>query len=197
MKKSIAIVIIVGFAIAIFGESRPVINDVFGAFEQPELQVEFIRNAASDWRVSQLGIGIGSLVAAIGLGLFGREIPKISEHSKMQRAGVIASALVMLGGLVHAFTRYSVAFLSPEEAVSSMANGGWMGPVYSIFTRVAILLFGYVLLKSGYSVKMGWATLVLGVLLFVLFPFGGPPAFNNLVILLIGLTLLFKRSAST
>jgi hypothetical protein len=195
MKKTAAILIITGVVIAIFGESRPVINDVFGAFDEPAKQVEFIRNAASDWKVSQLGIGIGGLITAIGLGLFGREIPKVSENSKLQSAGIIAGGLAVLGGLAHAVSRYSVSFQSPEEAVSSMGNGDWTGPVYSIFTRVAILLFGFLMVKSGYSVKMGWVTLVLGLLIFVLFPFGGPPAFNNLVILVIGLSLLFKRSA--
>ena len=197
MKKSIAIVIIVGVAIAIFGESRPVISDVFGAYERPDVQVDFIRNASSEWTLSQLGIGIGSLVAAIGLGLFAREVPGISEDSKMQRAGMIAGVLVVLGGLSSAIERYGLAFQSPEEVVSSLANDSWTGPVFGLLTRIATLLFGYVLLKSNYSKKMGWVVIALGILLFVVFPFGGPPAFTNLVFLVIGLTLLFKRSSST
>ena len=198
MKKYVAILLSVGALLAIIGESRPVVSKVHGdeAHHNPALQVEYIKDDPTGWAVAEIGMGIGGLIAALGLGLFAREVPSISDNKNIQMASYLAAALVVIGALVHAVTRYNGVVLPPEEILNDFNTPSWMYPTYTLFTRIAFIITGYVLLKSGYSKKLGWVMIGLSGLFLLLMGITGPPGVYTLVFLIMGITLLFKHSPS-
>lgn len=198
MKKSIALLLFVGALLAIIVEMTPTNMKVHSpdAHHHPELQIEYIENDPTGWAVAEIGMGIGGLIAAVGLGLFARELPKVSDNKNIQLAGYLAAALAVLGALVHAITRYNGVVLPPEEILNDFNNPSWMGVMYTLFTRIAFIITGYVLLQTGYSQKLGGVLIILGVVLFVIMGIDGPPGANNIAFLILGLTLFFKRSPS-
>ena len=198
MKKSIAIILSIGALVAMIVEMTPTNMKVHGeeAHHNPALQVEYIENDPTGWAVAEIGMGLGGLIAAIGLWLFAREVPRISDNKNIQMASYLAAALAVLGALVHAVTRYNGVVLPPEEILNDFNNPTWMGSMYTLFTRIAFIITGYVLLQSGYSKKLGWVMIILGAVLFIILGISGPPGANNIAFLILGLTLLFKRSPS-
>ncbi len=198
MKKSIAIILSIGALVAMIVEMTPTNMKVHGeeAHHNPALQVEYIENDPTGWAVAEIGMGLGGLIAAIGLWLFAREVPRISDNKNIQMASYLAAALAVLGALVHAVTRYNGVVLPPEEILNDFNNPTWMGSMYTLFTRIAFIITGYVLLQSGYSKKLGWAMIILTAVLFIILGISGPPGANNIAFLILGLTLLFKRSPS-
>jgi hypothetical protein len=198
MKKSIAIILSIGALVAMIVEMTPTNMKVHGeeAHHNPALQVEYIENDPTGWAVAEIGMGLGGLIAAIGLWLFAREVPRISDNKNIQMASYLAAALVVIGALVHAVTRYNGVVLPPEEILNDFNTPSWMYPTYTLFTRIAFIITGYVLLKSGYSKKLGWVMIGLSGLFLLLMGITGPPGVYTLVFLIMGITLLFKRSPS-
>ncbi len=198
MKKTAVVVILIGVVLAFIGESRPVINKVHSeeAHHNPQLQVEYVKDDPTGWAVAEIGIGIGGLIAAVGLGLFAREVPSISDNKNIQMASYLAAALVVIGALVHAVTRYNGVVLPPEEILNDFNTPSWMYPTYTLFTFLAIIIIGYILFQTGYSKKLGGVMIVLSVIFMIIMGIQGPPGVYNFPFLIMGLTLLFKRSPS-
>ena len=111
-------------------------------------------------------------------------------------ASYLAAALVVIGALVHAVTRYNGVVLPPEEILNDFNTPSWMYPTYTLFTFLAIIITGYILFQTGYSKKLGGVMIVLSVIFMIIMGIQGPPGVYNFPFLIMGLTLLFKRSPS-
>ncbi len=167
------------------------------AFANPALQVEYIKNDPTGWAIAKLGMGVGGIIVAIGMGLFARETKGISDNQNTRMASSLGAAMVILSGLVFAIINYYDISQPPEAFSNAFNTPNWMWPTYNLTIRFGILLTGYVLVQSGYSKKMGWVMIVLaGLLLALMGADAGPPAINSIVFLIMGITLLFKRSPS-
>lgn len=198
MKKTAVVVILIGVVLAFIGESRPVINKVHSeeAHHNPQLQVEYVKDDPTGWAVAQIGLGLGGLIAAIGLGLFVREVPNITDNQTIQAASYLGAVLAILGALVHAIASYYGVVQAPEEILNDFNTPSWMYPTYTLFTFLAIIIIGYILFQTGYSKKLGGVMIVLSVIFMIIMGIQGPPGVYNFPFLIMGLTLLFKRSPS-
>ena len=196
MKKTAGIVISIGIVLALIGEMNPIMSTIFGiAASDQALQLETITNNLTSWRAANGMMVVGGLISALGLWVFAREVPIITDNKNIQTVSTLGAVSVVLGALIHIITRYEDLFLTPEEMFNN-STPDWMYPAYSIFTRLAIFIFGYILLQTGYSKKLGVAMIAITVLFMVLMGLHGPPGTYNFSFLVMGITLLFKRSSS-
>lgn len=198
MKKTFAILIFLGALLAMITEVLPTNMKVHGeeAHHNPELQVEYIQDDPTGWAVANLGMGVGGIIIAVGLGLFAREVPSVSDNKNIHMAIYLGAVLAALGALVHAIIRLNTVLLPAEEILNNFNTPDWMYTSYSIFTQIAIIITGFVLIQTGYSKILGWVMIGLATLLFFIMGIDGPPGVKNLVFLIMGLTLLFKSSPS-
>ena len=193
MKKSIAILIIIGALLAIITESTPTQSRYHSeeAHHNPALQIEIIENDRVGWAIAHVGMGVGGLIVAIGLVLFAREFPNVSDNKNIQMTGNLGVASAALGALVHLFVRFNDAFRPFDNP-----NPDWGFPTYSILTRLAIFIIGFILIQTGYSKKLGLVMIAISIPFMILFGIHGPPATYTLSFLVMGITLGFKRSPS-
>lgn len=201
MKKTAAIVMLVGMVIAIVGESQPVINSVFGpAFGDQAAQVELVTNAQTQWAVGNASMSVGALILATGLWLFAKEVEQATDNKNIQIAAKVGAALAVIGGVLFVIGTFSDrVFATPEESIAAIygTSGDWMVAVYTLGFRFATIITGVVILRSGYPKWLGYVMIFLGAVLLVIMGTGGPPGVNNIPFLLMGLTLLFRRAPKT
>jgi hypothetical protein len=197
MAKLAGILLTTGSILFIIAVSTPVISNVVGAFDNPQLQVEYIKNDLTGWTVAHLLMGAGSLIAAIGLLLFARQVQSITHKKYVRMASYLAGAMAIVGALVWVIISYNRIVLSPEELVHNLNITGWMFPIYSILTQIALVFIGFVLLQSGYPKWVGWVILVVGGLTLVAYLVLGdmPPLVYYPVFLIMGIMLLRSRSS--
>lgn len=196
MQKLAAVLFIVGAIVAIFGESRPVISSVFGAFEDPQLQVEAIQNDLNGWRTANLLMGAGSLIAAVGMLPFARQAHSLSEKNNVRLASNLGVAIAIVGALCWAIVLYNRIANPPQKVVANMDFPSWAGLGYFLLTAVTFVLAGLVLIKTGYSKWFAWPMLVLALLVLVVtLVLGGfIPAVYSFEFLILGIPLLLMRS---
>jgi len=202
MQKLAGILFILGALVAILGESRPVITNVFGTIDNPQLQVEYIQNDPTGWAVGNLLMGAGSLIAAIGVVLFARHVQSLSNNRNVRIAGYLGAAMAVVGALFWAFVIYNRVTKTPQEVVANMDGplwmGVWMGVGYFLLTEIALIIIGFLLLQTGYPKWLAWPVLVLGGLMLIatLVLGGFVPAAYYLIFLILGIALLLLRSRS-
>ena len=196
MQKLAGILFSIGAIVAILGESRPVIFNVVGAFDNPQLQVEYIENDPTGWAVAHLLMGAGSLIAAIGVVMFARQVKSLSNNRNVEIAGYLGAALAIVGALFWAIVGYNRVARAPQEVVANM-DASWMGPAYFFLTEIALILVGFLLLQTGYPKWLAWPVLVLGGLTLVASLVSGfVPLFHFVLFLILGIALLLLRSRS-
>ncbi len=163
MKKTAAVVILIGVVLAFIGESRPIINKVHReeAHHNPQLQVDLVNDDPFGWTVVQIGLGLGRLIIAIGLGFFAREVPGIIDHKNIILAGNLGSVLAVLGALAHAIIRYYDLVRAPGEIFSNTSGTDWLYTTYAICTLLAIVITSYILFQTGYAKKLDVVIIVL------------------------------------
>jgi len=198
MKKTAVIVILIGVVLAFIGESRPVINEIHSeeAHHNPQLQVDLVKDDPVGWAVSMIGLGLGGLIAAVGLGLFSREVPNLTDNPTIHAAGYLGAVLAILGAFAHAIIRFNDLVRAPEELFPDSNTPDWTYPTYTLCTLLAIIITSYILFQTGYSKKLGMVMIVLSVIFMIIMGIQGPPGVYNFTLLVMSLTLLFKRSPS-
>jgi hypothetical protein len=197
MQKLAGILFSIGALVAILGESRPVITNVFGTIDNPQLQVEYIQNDPTGWAVGNLLMGAGSLIAAIGVVLFARQVQSLSNNRNVRIAGYLGAAMAVVGALFWAIVLYNRVTTAPQEVVANMDDPRWMAVGYFLLTEVALTLIGFLLLQANYPKWLAWPVLVLGGLTLVASLFlGGIPAVHSFLFLILGIALLLLRSRS-
>ncbi len=194
--KVAGILFTLGAIVSILGEARPVISNVFGAFGNPQLQVEYIENDPTDWAVANLLMGAGSLIAATGVALFARHVQRVSNNKNVRIASYVGVAMAVVGALLWAIVCYNRVAAAPQEVIANMDAPSWMGLVYYLFTEIALIIIGFLLLQTGYPKWFAWPMLVLGglVLVAVLVSGGLPPAIHTFLFFILGIALLLMRS---
>jgi hypothetical protein len=191
MQRIAAITLIIGTAVAWFGESRPIITEIFGGAPDPQLVID---NNPSAWTTAMLLMGIGAVVIAAGLVLLARHLQTLSEEQAVKRASTIAAALALLGGLAYATGR-------TISAVTQLWDSPYELPImvmwitFSIGWQVALILTGYALLRTGYPKWLGWPVIVIPALILVgvVITGGLPPGLYYFAVLFLGIGLLFVR----
>jgi hypothetical protein len=199
MQKLAGILFSIGAIVAILGESRPVISNVFGTIDNPQLQVETIENDPAGWFVAHLLMGAGSLIAAIGVVAFARQVQSLSNTRDVRIASYLGAAIAVVGALFWAIVIYNRVSKTPQEVVANMDAPLWMALGYYLLTELALFSLGFLLLRTGYPKWLGWPVLVLGGLMLVaVLVLGGlPPGVHSILFLILGIALLLLRSRSS
>lgn len=195
MQKLAGILFSIGAVVAILGETRPVISNLFGAMDNPQLQAEVIQNDPTGWGLAHFLMGAGSLIAAIGVVVFARQVQSLSNNRNVRIASYVSAAMAVVGALFWAIVGYYRVARAPQEVVANM-DASWMGPAYFFLTEIALILVGFVLLQSGYPKWLAWPVLVLGALMLIASVFlgGGVPLYHSILYLILGIALLLMRS---
>jgi len=102
MQKIAGILLSIGAFVCIAGETRPIIFKIFGAIDNPQLQVEYIENHPTGWAVAHLLMGIGSLIAAFGVVLLARQVQSVSNKRNVRIASTLGAAMAVVGALFSA-----------------------------------------------------------------------------------------------
>ncbi|HEU0295989.1 MAG TPA: hypothetical protein VFR47_24835 [Anaerolineales bacterium] len=197
MQKIAGILLSIGAFVSIAGETRPVIFNIFGAIDNPQLQVEAIENDLTGWGVAHLLMGIGSLIAAFGVVLLTRQVQSLSNNRNVRIASYVSAAMAVVGALFWAIVSYNRVARAPQEVIANMGAANWMEWAYFLPTEIALILVGFVLLQTSYPKWLGWPVLVLGGLMLIAsFSGGGVPLFHSILYLILGIALLLLRSRS-
>ena len=198
MQKAAGILFTLGAIVAILGEARPVVSNVFGAFDNPEMQASYIQNASSDWALAHLLMGAGALIASFGVVLFAMHVQRVTDKNNVRIASYVSAALAVVGALSWAVECYKRVATPPQEWVANQNASSLTTAIYFLFTAIALILIGFLLLQTSYPKWFAWPMLVLPVLVVVAgLMFGGlPPAVNSLLYLILGIALLLMRSRS-
>ncbi len=180
MQRLSGIILLIGIVIAFYGESRPVIGEVFST---PDLQVQLDAIAADpgSWQTGHTLIGVAGIVVAIGLLVFAIHIQSISTDAKTRTAAYIATGAAMIGALGLAYSRYLI-LQSWEEAVNN--GGSLLAPIAWL---VGIIITGIVLLRTGYPKWLSWLVIIGSVTSLL-----GPPLFIYIPLLVMSIVLLVK-----
>ena len=144
-------------------------------------------------------MGRRSAILVLGLGVFARHVHRISQDRNVRIASTLGAAIAAVGALAWIIRCYNGAVLPPDELLNNPSR--WLDILfmaYSILTQIALIITGFVLLRSGYPKWLGWVVLVFGGLLLVMWILlgGGPPGLNNIPLLVMGIVLLRLRSRS-
>jgi hypothetical protein len=193
MQKTAAVLLIIGTAIAWIGESRPIITEIFSGAPNPQ---QVIDNDPSAWSLAMLLMAIGTVVVVAGMVVLSRHVRGINDDQRVRQLSLAAAAAALIGGLAYATGRVISAVTQTWEMSSMMENLGiafWI--TFSILWQVALILTGYVLLRSGYPKWLAWPVMVIaGLILFGVVITGGlPPGIYYFAVLFLGTTLLFVR----
>lgn len=191
MQRIAALTLILGTAVAWFGESRPIITEIYGGAPNPQ---QVIDADPSAWTTAMLLMAIGTVVVAVGLLLLARHMQSLSDDQNVRRASTLAAGMALAGGLAYATGRtisaVSQAWETPyEPAILVM----WI--TFSILWQAALILTGYALLRTGYPKWLGWPVIVLATLILVAFALTGglPPGVYYFAAMFMGIALLFVR----
>ena len=197
MQKIAGILLSIGALVSMTGETRPVIFNIFGAIDNPQLQAQYIENDPTGWAVAHLLMGAGSLIAAIGVALFARQVQSLSNNRNVRIAAYVGAAMAVVGALFWALVLYNRVARAPQEVIADMGAANWMEWAYFLPTEIALLLVGFVLLQTGYPKWLAWTAIVLGVLMLIAsFSGGGVPLYHSILYLILGIALLLLRSRS-
>ncbi len=131
----------------------------------PEKAAQFIRNNRSNWVVGHILLLAGVVIVAVGLGVFTSTV----ETANARPLAIVGLVAIALGSIVWAYivVRFRLA-MPPEEYVRTTA-GAWTYPTFSLLTLGALILYGIVLLLSGFPTWLGIATVGLSGLILVAF----------------------------
>jgi len=170
----------------------PVNSHVFGT-DDALLKLRYIEEDPAGWDVAMTLLGSGGLIAAIGLVPLARSVRQVTDRRIL---GVIAygAATLAIGGAASWVIISSIRIArSPFEVVFGDISP-WLFGAYRVFTRAAFVIFGVVLLLSGYPRWLGWMLIVVGAMMFAdLVALVLPPFVHYVVFLILGAALLVLR----
>ena len=135
----------------------------------------------------------GGLTATIGLVPLARSVQQVTNRRIL---GVMAhgAATLAIVGTVPFIIISSIRIAQSPYDVAFVGISPWLFGIYGFSTQTAFIIFGVVLLLSGYPKWLGWTLIVLGAMTFAPFvTLGGLPAVYFLVFLILGVTLLTLR----
>jgi multisubunit Na+/H+ antiporter MnhG subunit len=189
MQRIAAITLLIGSAVAWFGESRPIIAEVYGGAPNPQ---QIIDSDPSAWTAAMVLMVLGAFVAAIGLVLLARHLQSLTDDQNARRASAIGAAAALISVLCYAVTRYYNITL-PWETSGPLELP--LAVAFFALWQIGLILIAYALLRTGYPNWLGWPVIALAALMLAgsLVAGGLPPALYYFAVLFMGIALLFVR----
>ena len=186
MQKLAGLILIVGVAIAFYGESRPVVGTVYSTSDM-QTQLDAIAANSSSWATANTLMAAGGVVVAIGLILFAVQVQGLGVEKRVKTAAFAGAALAMIGALINAVERFN--------SINAWATYEGFPLPYQILWVIGLALIGIVLIWSSYPKWLGWLLVIASVLLFI----GGaigflPPALIYFPLLVMAVVLLVKAT---
>lgn len=189
MRRLAGVTLIAGSLLFFGGVAMPVASDVFRT-DDAVLKLGYIEEDPAGWDMAMAMVGAGGLLAAIGLVPLARSVQLVNDRRILALLAYGAATLA-IGGAVSLVIISYVRIARPPVEVVFGDTSPWLFGTYRVFTRAAFVLFGVVLLLSGYPRWLGWMLIVAGALMFAdLVVLVLPPFVHYVVFLILGAALL-------
>jgi hypothetical protein len=199
MQKPAGILLSLGAVLFLIAVFTPLIPPGFFSTEDRQLQADLIAKDPGGWAVAHTLLGAGSVLAALGVLLFARQIQSMSDSRTIKIASYLGAAMALIGAIFWVIICYNRVAMDPQALVRNINVVPWLFSSYTVLTDLALMSGGVVLLQAGYPKWLGWLVLVLGGLILVIYLVSGdiPPLFHYLVFLILGIALLLMRARSS
>ncbi len=192
MRRLAGVTLIAGSLLFFVGAATPVNSRVFGT-DEPLLKLQYIEEDPAAWDLAMTLLGLGGLIAAIGLVPLASSVRGVTDR---QILGVMAygAATLAIGGALSWVMISSIRIArSPFDVVFGDISP-WLFGTYRVLTRAAFVIFGVVLLLSGYPRWLGWMLIVVGAMMFAdLVALVLPPFVHYVLFLILGAAVLIQR----
>lgn len=183
-NTNIAWILLVGCLLFLAAAFNP--SSMAFAARDAAAKLEIISKHRSLWLVSQVGFGLGAVIAAFGFVLAARAYAAGSPLVGWVSYGMLAGALLWGINLVQRATDF--------EGFANGAQPNWPFILYTVLTLLGLAVWGWFYLQGGFPVWLGWATLVPTLLLLALFLITGDlPPFAYYLIALLTIWVLFRQ----
>ena len=179
-----AAVMILGSALFLIAAFMPLSMRVYSMADASK-RLDTIIASLTQWRISQVLFGLGSLVGALGVGIFAFAVRgQLFALSLFLAAPGLAVGAVLWS--IHVYRRA----IDPQ-AFAFGTLPGWPFAVYTILTLIGILLIGVAALSMWLPSWVGWLTIGAPVILFVVYLVGKdmPPFVHYLLLLIVGIAI--------
>lgn len=194
MQRFAGATMIAGSLLFVIGGLTLPIPHYFGTSD-PMLGLQYIEESPAAWDLGNAMFGAGGLIAAIGLVLLARSVHRVTSGRILAVAAYVAATLATAGAMLWVIISYIRIVRSPFDVVF-LAISPWLFRTCGLFTETAFIIFGFVVLLSGYPKFLGWMLIVAGTIMFVArlaFDLDLVPFVYYLVFLILGVTLLILR----
>jgi hypothetical protein len=186
MQKLAGLIMVIGAAIAFYGESRPSILAVYGSSDM-QTQLEAIAANSGGWATANTLMAAGGIVVAVGLILFAVQVQSLGVAQRVKTAAFAGAGAALLGALIHGVERYNNIHAWETYA-------GFPFP-YPLAWIAGLALIGLVMLWSAYPNWLGWVLIVASVLLLAGALVGFlPPALVYFPLVAMAVVLLIKST---
>jgi hypothetical protein len=192
MQRLAGVTLIAGSLLFFVGAVTPVNSRVFGT-DEPLLKLQYVEEDPAAWDLAMTLLGLGGLIAAIGLVPLARSVRAVTDRRILGVMAYGAASLAIGGALSWVIISSIRIARSPFDVVFGDISP-WLFGTYRVFTRAAFVIFGVVLLLSGYPRWLGWMLIFVGSMMFAdLVVLVLPPFVHYLVFLILGAALLILR----
>ncbi len=154
----------------------------------PDVRAQLITDLRPYWVLSHFLFLVGVVVTAIGLGFFTSTV----EAGNARTLAIIGLTAIVLASAAWAYIVLAFRLSMPVEEYVRTNAGAWTFPAYSLLTLGALILYGLVLLLTGYPTWLGIVTVGLTSLILVglLIQRDAIPALFYIPTLIMGIVLL-------
>lgn len=192
MRRLAGVTLVAGSLLFFVGATMPVVSHVFGTGDAL-LKLRYIEEDPATWDLAMAMLAAGGLTAAIGLVPLARSVQGVTDRRILGVIAYGAATLAIVGALSWVIISSIRIARSPYEVVFADINP-WLWGTYRVFTRAAFVIFGVVLLLSGYPRWLGWMLIVFGAVMFAdLLALVLPPFVHYVVFFILGAALLILR----
>lgn len=160
-EKSVGYILTVGSLLFLVAAFMP-ISRVY-VEPSPEQKIELIMASKIQWNISMVFFVLGSIITAVGLGLF---VFRSETSVRFLIPAYIGSAIILIGALLWSW--HVIERIISPEGFARGTNTPFLFVLYSILTQFGLILLGIFLLYSNYSNWVGKAMIAGISLLFIL-----------------------------
>lgn len=131
----------------------------------PNVRVQLITDLHGYWILSHILFLAGAIATAVGLGVFTSTI----EASNARPLALIGLGAIALASVIWAYSVLAFRLSMPPDEFVRTSSGAWTFPTYTLLTLGALILYGIVLLVSGFPTWLGIVTVGISSLILVAF----------------------------